>query len=266
MARFAPRGGHPLLTVASDAASVEDAVARFLTFPETPGRVFVVEGGDGAGKQTQVARLVARLAERGYPVRTLDYPHDAARYGLLIREVLGGHRGDLRAVSPLVFAAVYGVNREDHQPILAYWLLKGTNVVLDRYMTANFGHQASKQETDDARFAAIQSLSTFETQWLDLPAPDRVAYLNLLPAFALRAMQEDSTRRVLDAFEMAAVEYKDNVRRAFVWCCDNLPGWRQIECVDKEETVRYSRDQVQEAVWQAFEPEFVNQGQGASLL
>jgi dTMP kinase len=266
---FAAQEGHPLLTVASEATTAgaaADAVGRFLTFPEAEGRVFVVEGGDGAGKQTQVARLVARLVQEGFPVRSIDYPHDAAKFGLLIREVLGGQRGNMRDVSPLVFAAVYGVNREDHQPVLAYWKLKGVNVVLDRYMTANFGHQASKYSSDEERKAAIAALATFEQRWLDLPKPDRVTYLNLPPSLALAAMQTDGTRKALDEHEKAGIEYKNNVRRAFLWCCENLDGWAEVPCANPSEEQRLTRDEVHEAVWANFSPLFVNKGLGVSLL
>ena len=258
---FAGHQGHPLLTVAPELgteADVADAVRAFFAFPEAEGRVFVVEGGDGAGKQTQVARIVDRLAKEGYPVQTFDYPHDAARYGLLIREVLGGQRGNMRLVSPLVFAAVYGMNREDHQPILAYWKLRGANVVLDRYMTANFGHQASKYGSDEERLSAINSLATFEQTWLDLPSADRVAYLNLPPEWALRAMQQDTTRKALDEHEKAGIDYKNNVRRAFLWCCANLPGWAEVPCVNEADTERLSRDAVHDMVWARFSDMFVN--------
>ena len=40
-----------------------------------------VEGGDGAGKETQTRMLVERLRREGYPVQTLDFPRDSAKYG-----------------------------------------------------------------------------------------------------------------------------------------------------------------------------------------
>ena len=49
---------------------------------------FLCAGGDGAGKQTQTRMLVERLSAEGYPVATLDFPHDHAMYGALIREIL----------------------------------------------------------------------------------------------------------------------------------------------------------------------------------
>ena len=262
-------GANPLLTATS--GCVGSAVKEMLSFPEQPGRVFVVEGGDGAGKQTQVGLLVDRLTTEGFPAATLDYPHDRADLGVLIREVLGGQRGDLKAVSPLIFGALYGLNRRATLPVLNHWVRKGYNVVLDRYMSANFGHQASKFATDEEREAAIKSLEAFELQWLDLPAAHRVVYLNLPPVVAFRAMQADTTRRALDEHEKAGINYKNNVRDAFVWCTHHLKGWYEVRCCedrgddsnkqdadDEIEFTRLSREDVHHAIYKLLEAEFVN--------
>ena len=134
---------NPLLHVAKycDAAEADAAIDAFLKPPEQPGRLFVIDGGDGAGKQTQTAALIARLRDEGYPVSTLDFPHDAALHGKLIRRLLSGEMGDIKAVNPLLFASLYAQNRHDVAPVLHHWLARGHNVILDRYVEANFGHQ-----------------------------------------------------------------------------------------------------------------------------
>jgi dTMP kinase len=151
---------HPLLTAHeyADADAATALVEAFATPPEQPGRIFVVEGGDGAGKQTQSAMMRERLRAEGYPVSTLDYPHDAAQHGQLIRTLLSGAKGDLKALNPLLFASLYAENRHDTGPLLRAWLRRGDNVVLDRYVEANFGHQASKLPPDE-RPALIAQLA-----------------------------------------------------------------------------------------------------------
>ena len=104
---------HPLLTTGEYADDEQAAalVDAFAAPPEQPGRIFVIEGGDGAGKQTQSALLRERLRSEGYPVETLDYPHDAAQHGRLIRTLLSGAKGDIKAINPLLFASLYAENR-----------------------------------------------------------------------------------------------------------------------------------------------------------
>lgn len=235
------------------------AVGAFFSLPALQGRVIVLEGGDGAGKQTQVALLRDRLAAEGFPTETLDYPNDAAGYGVMIRELLSGKFGNIREVNPLIFAALYGLNRHSTLPLLRLWLQRGANIVLDRYMTANYGHQASKYDKDAERIAAIETLRNFELGWLGLPDADRVFYLNLPSDFALRAMQSDATRRTLDMHELAGIEYKNNVRRSFLWCCSTFADvWAEVPCVNEAETERYSRAEVHERIFASVAPLLVN--------
>lgn len=272
-----PVRSHKLLTVCQNYESVENqkqAVKNFFTFPATAGRVIVVEGGDGAGKQTQVKMLVDRLRSENFPVETLDYPHDSAGYGVLIRELLSGKMGNIREVNPLIFAALYGLNRHSTLPLLKYWIQRGKNILLDRYMTANFGHQASKYEKDEERIAAINTLRAFELKWLNLPDADKVFYLNLPPDFAFRAMQQDTTRRELDMHELAGIEYKNNVRKSFLWCCSTFSEtWTEVPCVnnyveggkmasaDNDTATRFTREEVHKNIYEHVAPLLVNKAQ-----
>jgi dTMP kinase len=263
-ASAAPPHTHPLLDsrvlAAPSVEAITSAVADYLALPARRGRVVVIEGGDGAGKQTQTALLLKRLRDAGMRAETLDFPHDAARYGVLIREALAGHKGELRDVSPLVFASLYGLNRHDLKPWIDNWLLRGTHVVFDRWTTANYGHQASKFASDAERDAAIAALQAFEVRWLGLPEADRVLYLDLPPAAAHAAMLADSTRRELDLHEKAGIEYKDNVRRAFLWCCGRFAKtWTHVPCWDDKAGARISRDGVHAAIWAACEALFATQ-------
>ena len=74
-------------------------------------------------------------------------------------------RPPLWQVNPLLFASLYAENRHDVAPILNYWLKRGCNVVLDRYVEANFGHQACKLPAAE-RPALIDALVKFEHDWL----------------------------------------------------------------------------------------------------
>eukprot|EP00667_Euglena_gracilis_P005328 EG_transcript_5368 len=253
-----------LLTVATyaDAAAALKHCQEFLTFPETPGRIFTFEGGDGAGKQTQTEMLVARLRAEGYPVRTLDFPHDHAMYGALIRELLAGKHGKMSEVNPLLFASIYAFNRLDTAPRLHYWLRRGHNVVLDRYSSANWGHQASKYESDEDRLQVIETLRKFEHQWLGLPTSFRVLYLDLPPRFAWQALQSDTKRATLDIHETATLQYKNRVRETFLWCCEQFPEWVAVPCVTEaaaegQAGTRRTREELHEDIYRLLHPFFV---------
>lgn len=254
---------HPLLTTVEYAGEEEAAaaIAEFVNPSVVPGRIFVIEGGDGAGKQTQSAMLRERLQSEGYPVATMDFPHDLAKHGKLIREILSGAKGGIKQVNPLLFASLYAENRYDVAPILRVWLRQGCNVILDRYMEANFGHQASKLAPPD-RPALIDALSRFEHDWLGLPRAHKVTYLDLPPKEALKAMATDAARGSLDIHETAGDDYKDAVRDTFVWCADNFEHWQRVPCVDNAGE-RVSKPQLAETLYASLQSEFVNKGAGS---
>ena len=244
-----------LLTEATGDAKT--AIATFLTPPKTMGRIFTIEGADGAGKQTQTEMLVARLEAEGYPVKTIDFPHDSAAYGKQIREILTGKHGSIGEVSPLLFATVYSMNRDDVKPRIQHWLSQGYNVVLDRYMESSFGHQAAKLETEEEKQQMIRRLTAYEVNWLGIPPSHRVLYLDLDPAVAFTALQKDTARTGLDIHETAKSDYKNSVRTCFRWCCSSFPHWSEIPQQDAKMT-RKSRDEVHENIWDSWKGEFVN--------
>jgi dTMP kinase len=253
-------GAHPLLTTVeyADDAAAEEAVEAFVRPSAEPGRVFVIEGGDGAGKQTQTRMLMERLRATGHPVRTMDFPHDSAMHGKLIRELLTGAKGDIKAVNPLLFASLYAQNRWDVAPILHEWVRRGYNVVLDRYVEANFGHQASKLPADE-RPPLVAALSEFEHGWLGLPRAHRVVYLDLPPAEAKKAMEADGTRAALDMHEKAGDAYKNSVRDTFVWCAGHFGHWARLPCVDADGR-RATKQELSDTLHATLASEFVNGG------
>lgn len=240
----------PLLFVA-EGESVEAREAslhRFFAAPASaaPAEVIVVEGGDGAGKQTQTDLLVRRIAASNREVHTLDFPHERSLYGGLVRAVLSGKKGSISELDPQLFSFLYSLNRFGCARLLRFWLRRGSAVVLDRYYTANFGHQASKLPPEH-RESFIEELEFTEVGWLRLPRANTVLYLDLPPAAALEAMRHDTTRKQLDIHETAGGDYKEKVRQTYMWCCDHLPGWHRVACFG-EEGRRLTREEVHSAV------------------
>lgn len=104
-----------------------------------------VEGLDGAGTTTQVARLVDRLVEAGHPTHRTFEPSDLA-VGRLVRAALRQEEGAPgRPVLPWLFAA----DRADHldrevNPALD----RGEHVVTDRYVPSSLAYQALEVDMD----------------------------------------------------------------------------------------------------------------------
>ncbi len=109
-----------------------------------------LEGIDGSGTTTQLARLTAHLRALGRQVHATREPSDGP-VGRLIREILlGGHRSDDGAeVDGRAMALLFAADRRDHlrreiEPALA----SGIDVVTDRYLLSSLAYQAEEAERD----------------------------------------------------------------------------------------------------------------------
>lgn len=144
------------------------------------GKLIVLDGGDGAGKATQVALLVKRLLEDGHKVETLDFPqYTQNTFGALIRECLDGKRGDFMATDARVASTLYAADRFESKPRLEQWLEEGKIVVLDRYVSANMMHQGAKISDEDELVAFLSWLDHMEHGVFGLPRPDAILYLEV---------------------------------------------------------------------------------------
>ena len=219
------------------------------------GRIFTIEGGDYAGKETQTKLLVKRLKKERYPVSTLDYPHDSAVLGSKIREILD--KKEVNDVDPFFFSTLYSFNRWSTKPKLEKWIIEGRNIILDRYMEANFGYQAAKLDTIEERLEMINKLETYELKWLELPKSHTVIYLDLPPEYALKAMDNDGSRKNLDMHEKAGLDYKNKVRDIFLYCSENFNHWIKLNCLDGNNQ-RISKEDLSNRIFNILEPEFVN--------
>jgi dTMP kinase len=108
------------------------------------GRFIVLEGIDGAGTTTHVARLADRLRALKLPVRTTREPSDGP-IGALVRQVLTGRvivpggRAPNWATMALLFAA----DRMDHvEAEIEPWVNDGGTMISDRYDASSLAYQS----------------------------------------------------------------------------------------------------------------------------
>ncbi len=110
-----------------------------MTDPATPGRFLVVEGLDGAGTTTQVARLVERLRAAGVEAESHKEPTDGP-FGRAVRDFTDG-RVDL---DPGTVALGFAADRLEHVRQIRGLLAVGTWVVSDRYVPSSLAYQTSQ--------------------------------------------------------------------------------------------------------------------------
>ena len=168
------------------------------------GRLIVIEGLDGSGKQTLTRALCEQAMARGNTVATLAFP----RYGVdvhadLVRDALYGRLGDL---SDSVYgpALLFALDRRAAAPEIRELVQRNDLVLLDRYVSSNAAYGAARlgapgQPTDFPRWVADLEIDRF-----GLPLPDRQLLLATpveLSAERARSRAESDSGRALDRFE-----------------------------------------------------------------
>jgi dTMP kinase len=103
------------------------------------GRFVVIEGLDGAGTTTQVARLASALGAGGTEIVTTREPTDGP-VGRAIRATL---RGEPASADPACLPWLFAADRADHlarvvEPAIA----RGATVISDRYYHSSLAYQS----------------------------------------------------------------------------------------------------------------------------
>lgn len=198
-------------------------------------RFIAIEGLDGSGGSTQLARLCGGFLARGEPCVVSREPSDGP-VGKLIRAQLKGGVSD--GVLPYLFAA----DRRDHfDAVILPALARGENVLSDRCALSSFAYQAEAHGLEK-----VMRLNA------DFPAPDLVILLDLDPEICLarilaRGLPRDRFE-TLERLHTIAAGYDaavDALRAAGNTCG---AGWN-IARVDASGTADQVAGRIAEAVW-----------------
>lgn len=170
--------------------------------PGKPGLFIAFEGGEGAGKSTQVALLADALRQRGCDVLCTREPGGTPT-AEAIREVLLKPSQEPMAgrCEVLLFAAA----RADHAAtVIRPALARGSVVLCDRYIDSSLAYQGAARGFGVADVGAI---SAWATEGL---LPDLTVLLDVEPRIGL-ARAEDGNR-----MEEESLGFHELVRREFL--------------------------------------------------
>jgi dTMP kinase len=205
------------------------------------GRFVVLEGIDGSGTTTQVARLADRLRSQGVLVRSTREPSDGP-VGVLVRQVLTGRvvvpggRAPGWATMALLFAA----DRMDHvESEIDPFVAQGGVVLSDRYDASSLAYQSvSSGAAAKEAVEWIRSLNRYVRR------PDLTIVLDIAP--------EVAAERCKTRGDVAQLYDQNEVQRALAEfyreLAKHMPNDRVV-VVDASGAV----DEVHARVWKAFE-------------
>ncbi|WP_433393939.1 dTMP kinase [Micromonospora sp. KLBMP9576] len=171
------------------------------------GLFVVFEGGEGAGKSTQLAALAERLRGQGRDVVVTREP-GATVVGERIRSLLLGAPGS-EVPSPRAEALLYAADRAHHvATVVRPALVRGAAVISDRYVDSSLAYQG-----------AGRTLPVDEVSWLSSWAtgglkPDLVVLLDVDPGTGLSRVA--ARAGAADHLEAESVSFHERVRYAFL--------------------------------------------------
>lgn len=184
------------------------------------GKLIVIEGTDCSGKETQSNLLMERLINDGIKIEKRSFPMYDTPTGYIIGADLLGkpHMGECifpegtTNVPAKVAALYYAADRLYNIEIINKMLDNGINVILDRYVESNMGHQAGKFKEKSEKISMMNWLEKLEYELLELPKPDIVLFLYMPYQYTIelrnkRAEAADGAEKDVEHLKNAEATY-----------------------------------------------------------
>ncbi len=199
------------------------------------GRLITFEGGEGAGKSTQVSILVERLRNAGrHAIATREPGGSPAAEN--IRETLLS--GKVKQFGPFAEALLFSIARQDHiDTVISDALARGQWVVCDRFLNSTRAYQGATGGVPAPVISALERLTLHGvmpnlTIVLDIPVEEGLARM------ARR-------RGAPDRFESQDISQHERIRKAFLDIAEEESGRCVVIDARKPEAL------VAEDVWEA---------------
>lgn len=194
------------------------------------GKLIVIDGLDGSGKNTQSTLLYERLQKEGKKVRLVSFPDYDSPACQPVKMYLGGAFGsDPEAVGSYAASTFFAIDR--FASFRLNWKKdydEGAIIIANRYTTANAIHQLTKlPESEHKDFLAW--LYDFEFCKLGLPAPDATLLLKVPVEKSLQLIDHRGEKK--DIHENR--EHLIKAARA-AETCSAAWNWKTLSCVDDE--------------------------------
>jgi dTMP kinase len=175
------------------------------------GYFITLEGPDGAGKTTQLARLLAAAAEAGVPVVTTREPGGTAVGDAVRGILLDPQYGE---IVPLTEALLYAASRAQLvQEVIKPALTAGKLVLCDRFIDSSLAYQVYGGGLD------------FDFVWrtnlaaVDGCLPDKTFVLNIEPQVGLARRGAAAA----DRMEQKPLAFHQRVQQGFLQLAERFP-------------------------------------------
>jgi dTMP kinase len=178
------------------------------------GRFITLEGGEGAGKSTQIARLAEALTRAGVKVRTTREPGGAPGAETIRKLLVEGEPGRWR---PMTEALLHFAARVEHvETVVRPALAAGEWVISDRFADSTlayqgYGHGLGREAIEQLYRTAIGTFAPDLTLILDVPVEAGLA-------------RTGSRTHAETRYERMGRDFHERVRQGFLEIARANPG------------------------------------------
>ena len=202
------------------------------------GKLFVIDGTDGSGKQTQFQKLQERLDKEGINYKTVSFPNYDSPSSSLVKMYLSGEFGEhAKDVSPYIASTFYAADRyATFKKGLENYYENGGIILADRYTTANMVHQAGKISDPKEREKFLDWLWDFEFNLYGLPVPTKAFFLNMPPDFAMKLMENRENKFTHESQKDIHERDKNHIIDSYKAACSLVDkyDWYEVKCVEND--------------------------------
>lgn len=193
-------------------AALRGTVSREDTMdtPDHLGTFIVLEGGEGAGKSTQIRQLAIWLREEGFDVVTTREP-GATKLGMRLRSLLLDRENT--GASPRSEVLLYAADRAEHvETVVRPALSRGAIVLSDRYVDSTLAYQGAGRTLPEEELASVNAWATAGL------VPHLTVLLDIPPEQGLVRLGEPR-----DRVEEETPEFHARVRAGFAALAERTP-------------------------------------------
>ena len=216
------------------------------SFHHPRGRFIAFEGGEGAGKSTQVKAVVARLRDRGLEVVQTREPGGSPGAEALRNLLVTGDAGRWSPLSELLM--MYAARSDHLEKIIRPALERGAWVVCDRFADSSRAYQGAGGGVGPDFIEAVDAAVVADTQ------PDLVIVMDMPVEAGLKraAARGDAENR----FESKGAAFHERLRQGFLSRAAAVP--ERYRVIDADRTI----DAIAADIWAALADAFPELARG----
>ncbi len=199
------------------------------------GKLFVIDGTDGSGKQTQLQKLKERFDKEKIDYKVVSFPNYDSPSSSLVKMYLNGEFGtDAQEISPYIASTFFAADRyATFKTQFEEYYKSGGIILADRYTTANMVHQAGKIKDEQEREKFLKWLWDFEFGLYGLPVPTEVFFLNMPFEYSQKLMENRENKITHGEKKDIHESNKQHLQDAYNEACKLVKkyNWCEIKCI-----------------------------------